>query len=64
MRLHEQRDHYKKLYNLQQQGIAELKAYLNSSKFTTDINVNKNDILLRLNELDNALFVEEIKINN
>lgn len=64
MRVHEQRDLYKALYEKQLQGMIELKAYLNSSKFSIDINVNKNDILLRLHELDNDLFIDEIKLNN
>jgi hypothetical protein len=45
------------------ESIGEIRSYLNSSKFSQDISVNKNGILLRLNELDNNLFVEEIKLN-
>lgn len=34
------------------EGIQEIRRYLNSSKFDTDNMVNKNDILLRLQEID------------
>ena len=63
MKLHEQVAHYKELHRLAIEGIQEIQSYLYLEKFHVDIMVNKNDILLRLNELDNALFVESIKLN-
>jgi hypothetical protein len=63
MKLHEQVKQYKHMLDITIESIEEIRSYLNSSKFSQDISVNKNDILLRLNELDNNLFVEEIKLN-
>lgn len=37
-------------------SIDELRRYMNSEKFSIDISVNKNDILLRLDEIQSALF--------
>ena len=34
-------------------GLYEIRRYLNSSKFGSDIMVNKNDILLRIQEILN-----------
>ena len=62
MKVHEQRDQYKAMYALTIQGLQEIRSYLNSDKFLIDVNVNKNDILMRINELDNALFCESIKL--
>ena len=62
MKLHEQVKQYKHMLDITIESIEEIRAYLNSSKFSQDIMVNKNDILLRLNELDNSLFIEEIKL--
>ena len=36
-------------------GIEELKAYAKSSKFNGNQNINRNDVLIRLNEIENAL---------
>jgi hypothetical protein len=63
MKLHEQVKQYKHMLDITIESIGEIRSYLNSSKFSQDISVNKNGILLRLNELDNNLFVEEIKLN-
>jgi len=63
MKLHEQVKQYKHMLDITIESIEEIRSYLNSSKFSQDISVNKNDILLRLNELDNNLFVESIKLN-
>ena len=61
MRLHEQVKHYKALHQTTINGLNEIVSYLNSPKFSVDINVNKNDILMRLNELDNELFLLEVR---
>jgi len=37
------------------QAIQEIRIYLNSNKFDQDIMVNKNDILLRLNEAQHEI---------
>ena len=63
MKLHEQVQVHKELRRITNEGIADIKRYLNSDKFNQDIMVNKNDILMRLQELDNNLFVESIKLN-
>jgi hypothetical protein len=67
MRLHEQVKQYNNAVNVTEEGIADIKRYLNLPKFSTDIMVNKNDILLRLEELESQLFnatVELQLINN
>lgn len=61
MHLHEQVKQLTAEKEIVKNGLLELRRYLNSSKFANDIYVNKDDILLRLNEIDNALFLEEIK---
>lgn len=63
MKLHEQVEQLKQEKFILTTGIAEIRKYLNSDKFSMNVMVNKNDILLRLNELDNDLFLEEIKRN-
>lgn len=63
MRLHEQVKQLEAEKLILVAGISELRRYLNSAKFGEDVMVNKNDILLRLNELDNELTLEEIKRN-
>jgi hypothetical protein len=67
MKLHEQVRQYNEAVNVTEEGIADIKRYLNLPKFSTDIMVNKNDILLRLEELESQLFnatVELQLINN
>jgi hypothetical protein len=64
MRLHEQVAVYKELNSITVEGIADIKRYLNLDKFGEDVTVNKNDIILRLNELSDSLFIESIKLNN
>ena len=44
-------------------ALTELRRYLDSSKFSIDINVNKNDILMRLCELENNITCKEIQLN-
>lgn len=63
MKLHEQVEVYKEFRLETIQGIRDIKRYLHLDKFSTDIMVNKNDILLRLNELDNALILIDIKLS-
>lgn len=63
MRLHEQVKQLEAEKAILKEGLLELRRYLNLSKFSIDVNVNKNDILLRLNEIDNDLFCEEVKRN-
>lgn len=41
------------------QGLKDLLKYVNSSKFSVDPYVNKSDIDLRINEIENALFYVE-----
>mgnify|MGYP003641708995 FL=1 len=62
MKLHEQVVVHKAINEVAVEGIADIKRYLNLSKFSEDIRVNKNDILLRLNELEDSLFLESIKL--
>jgi hypothetical protein len=67
MKLHEQVAQYNNAVHVTEEGIADIKRYLNLPKFSTDIMVNKNDILLRLEELESQLFnatVELQLINN
>jgi hypothetical protein len=67
MRLHEQVKQYNNAVHVTEEGISDIKRYLNLPKFSTDIMVNKNDILLRLEELESQLFnatVELQLINN
>ena len=52
MRLHEQVKYLQEQNSQLLNGINEIRRYLNSEKFSIDIMVNKNDILLRINEID------------
>ena len=52
MRLHEQVKYLQEQNSQLLSGINEIRRYLNSDKFSQDIMVNKNDILLRINEID------------
>lgn len=61
MRLHDQVKQLEREKQILVNGVAEIKRYLNSVKFSQDINVNKNDILMRLNEIDNDLFCVEVQ---
>ena len=60
MRLHEQVAQNKEVIAAYKEGLRELKRYLNSDKFSIDIMVNKNDVIMRLNELDNDVFIKEM----
>lgn len=55
MRLHEQVKEQAAIINLYKTNIDELRRYINGEKFSIDVMVNKNDILLRLDELQSAL---------
>lgn len=56
MRLHEQVKEQAAIIDIYKVSIDELRRYMNSEKFSIDISVNKNDILLRLDEIQSALF--------
>ena len=56
MRLHEQVKEQAAIIDIYKVSIDELRRYMNSEKFSIDIMVNKNDILLRLDEIQSALF--------
>jgi hypothetical protein len=43
------------------EGLQEIRQYLNSEKFSVDIMVNKNDILLRISEIFNRVSDLEFK---
>ena len=60
MRLHEQVVQNREVIAAYKEGLRELKRYLNSDKFSVDIMVNKNDVIMRLNELDNDVFTKEL----
>lgn len=55
MRLHEQVKEQAVIIDLYKTNIDELRRYINGEKFSIDVMVNKNDILLRLDELQSAL---------
>jgi len=50
MRIHEQNEVLKNQVKVLSEGLEEIRAYLNSPKFYIDTNVNKNDILLRIQQ--------------
>jgi hypothetical protein len=56
MRLHEQVKEQAAIIDIYKVSIDELRRYMNSEKFSIDIMVNKNDVLLRLDEIQSALF--------
>jgi hypothetical protein len=52
-------NHIKKLKQeneLLKQGLKDLLKYIHSEKFSVDPYVNKSDIELRINEIENAVF--------
>ena len=55
MRLHDQVKYNKDLVAVLEDGLLDIRRYLNSTKFSQDIMVNKNDILLRISEIQQAL---------
>ena len=55
MRLHEQVKEQKAIIEAYQVSIAEITSYLESSKFETDVYVNKGDLFLRMDELKHHL---------
>tara|TARA_R110002167_G_scaffold219462_1_gene424120 strand:+ start:731 stop:913 length:183 start_codon:yes stop_codon:yes gene_type:complete len=57
MRLHEQVKHQKEIIEAYQIGISEITSYLESSKFETDIYVNKADMFLKISELKHHLLI-------
>ena len=50
MRLHEQVKIQADIIAAQDEQLDQLRRYLNSAKFSVDVSVNKNDILMRLDE--------------
>jgi hypothetical protein len=50
MKLHDQVKYWKEQSRLNAQALVEIRRYLNHSKFSQDISVNKNDILARITE--------------
>ena len=56
MRLHDQVVYKDIIISIYEAQLNELRAYLNSDKFTNDKNVNRDDIIMRLNELDNDIW--------
>jgi|TARA_R110000744_G_scaffold229546_1_gene347572 hypothetical protein len=57
MRLHEQVKHQKEIIEAYQIGISEITSYLESSKFKTDVYVNKGDMFLKISELKYRLLI-------
>ena len=62
MKLHEQVKVLADHKRATTEGIADIRRYLNLPKFNYDISVNKNDILMRLNELERTLYTIEIQL--
>ena len=56
MELHEQVKQQTQALKVAIEGMEELRYYLSLPKFKDNIMVNKNDILMRLNEIDSNLF--------
>ena len=63
MRLHEQVKLYKEMNTVTNETLGEIKRYLNLPKFSEDIMVNKNDILMRVYELENQLTFLQVRDN-
>jgi hypothetical protein len=61
MRLHDQVTKLKEEKTLLLDGLHDLKLYLMSAKFHSDTNVQVGDVLLRLQELDNAVWLAEVE---
>jgi hypothetical protein len=55
MKLHEQVKTYKEIKIGYEDGLDDLVRYLNLPKFGNDVMVNKNDILLRIQEIKNDI---------
>jgi hypothetical protein len=55
MRLHEQVKVLKAENEVLEDGLKSLRSYLNSAKFGVDIMVNKNDVLLRIEEIQHSV---------
>ena len=63
MRLHEQVKLQSEIIQQYKEDIADLRRHLNSSKFHQDTTIQVNDVLLKLNELDNEVFFKEVRFN-
>ena len=63
MRLHEKVKVQAEIIEDFTEQLLEMKRYLTSTKFSEDVMVNKNDILMRLNEIDNSLIINHLKID-
>jgi len=61
MKIHNQAILGKRVERAYIEGLNEIRRYLNSSKFGVDVMVNKNDIILRLQELQSN--VDQVKDN-
>lgn len=55
MKLHEKVKLQKIIIDQYDNDINLIKRYLNSSKFSININVNKNDILMRISEMERSI---------
>jgi hypothetical protein len=62
MKLHEQVKAQKLIIEQYEEGLNDLRCYLNSSKFHVDTTVQVSDIMLRLDEVKHELFKLEISI--
>jgi len=62
MRLHEQVVQNKEVISAYEEGLRELKRYLNSEKFSIDIMVNKHDVIMRLDEIDHDVFIKGFEL--
>ena len=56
MRLHQQVIYNKDIIATLEDGLLDIRRYLNSDKFSEDIMVNKNDILMRISEVQQACY--------
>ena len=55
MKLHEQVKLQKIIIDQYDNDINMIKRYLKSAKFSININVNKNDILMRISEMERSI---------
>ena len=60
MRLHEQRDYYKRLAELNAELLHDVMLYVKSPKFDDDNMCNVNDIILRIEEGQHRIYAHRI----